>query len=566
MNRSLVYGILIIVGFVGGIYLLTQMDKEYQWNKSYNVFEDEPYNLTVLHDVLEGEHLVDKNQPLYDYLHKFKGTNNCYFLIANNCFLSDKEEIDSLLSFVEKGNKAFLSIDNINDFTGNQYNIYNQQEEEAEAVEHIETETQEGAEDEEWGDDQSTQQDEENTENDQEPELMSFEDYSGEYQEADTEIIIEEDSYVEPIESTPDELDQLAQIHQVDQDDEVGKIEENEGFEGIDGADGVDEIEEDTTETTHATDQVLELIEEANENLNNKGEFYFPLADSLAVRFDQYKTDTIRARLVNDPNNVIEFVAKEIKLEDKETSLEPTDESYFYISDFGEAQVLGHVDEHINFIAVPYGKGTIYFHTTPVLFTNYVMVQDSGMKYVEKVFSVLSENDTIIWDHLNQNYHSHKRNYNKPGDHEIRGPFSFIFDNRSLKYAWYSILATTLLFLVFYTRRMQRSVLIILPVKNNSVEFAKTIGMLYMQSNHHNYIVKYQMKYLLLFIKNKYRIQLKDDMTNFLQDLNYRSEIPQKVLTELFNKHESIKNNTKLSDKELLSFNSQINYFYSNCK
>jgi len=51
-----------------------------------------------------------------------------------------------------------------------------------------------------------------------------------------------------------------------------------------------------------------------------------------------------------------------------------------------------------NFLKIYHGKGAIYVHTNPVVFTNYYLLKDSE-KYTENVFSYLP-NETIIWDPL----------------------------------------------------------------------------------------------------------------------------------------------------------------------
>jgi len=538
MNKNLVFGIIIVVGFIGGIYLLSRMDTDYNWSKSLNTYTDEPYNLTVLHKVLEGEYLIDNHSPLYESLHKYKGTNNCYFLLSSKCYLSDTEEIDSLLSFVGRGNKAFLCIDDFSNFTGNNSSIHSSEQEYEEAKEEAAREVIEEVEAEAAESERTNSWEQELEPEHEESQESSYYD--------DGESLYEEDSENDEATFNSSYADE-----NTDQDDQ----------------DTIYDFSQFSSEAVTEYDPAEEeKEEEIGASSLSRSDYFFPIADSLLVKFRKYREDTITASININPNNNLSFTAKSIHADEDERSLRPETQNYYYIEESPQAVGLGKIDGHTNFIAVPYGKGTIYIHTNPVLLTNYVMIQDSGMKYVEDVFSVLSENDTIIWDHLNTHQHWHNRNHQKSEAREIKGPFSFIFDHRSLKYSWYSIIILTVVFLVFYARRVQRSVPIIDPKKNNSVEFAKTIGMLYLQANHHNYIVKYQMKYLLLFIKNKYRIQLKEDVSGFITDLSYRSELPEEDLSKMFSKYDSMKNRNSLTDNELLTFNTQINYFYSNCK
>jgi hypothetical protein len=57
----------------------------------------------------------------------------------------------------------------------------------------------------------------------------------------------------------------------------------------------------------------------------------------------------------------------------------------------------------------------------------------------------------------------------------------FILSNPALKYAWWVLLGGLALFIFFNAKRKQRIVPIVEPLKNNSVDFVKSIGNLYLQ-------------------------------------------------------------------------------------
>lgn len=425
MNKNLVYGLLIVGGFIGVIALINSLNQDYQWYKGYNISDDEPYNVSILYELLEEkENFKSLHEPLYISLPKIKDNKNVYFLLANQVHLNDQEEIDSLMSFIERGNDAFIAFD----YPQYSYGYVNEEEEE------------------------------------------------DEYQYLDRQI-----------------------------------------------------------------------------------------GELLNVNIDYRELDTITAAINNQHS--FSFVKKKVSLENGKRDLRPEQDRYYHVMDYAnESTPKGYFNDEINYLKIPKGKGHIYFYTTPVLLTNYCLVQENGFEYAQAVLSELLSSKSIVWDHINRSYHSHNRYRSKRKDHKIKSPFSFIFENRSLKLAYFSIIICTVLFILFYARRKQRSIPIVLGKKNSSVEFAKTIGLLYLQNNNHQHIVRYQMKYFLLYIRSNYRLQLRDDLAYFCRSLSSRSLVDEEEITQLFELYQSFKSKTKLSDEELLSFNKAINYFYSNCK
>ena len=48
-------------------------------------------------------------------------------------------------------------------------------------------------------------------------------------------------------------------------------------------------------------------------------------------------------------------------------------------------------------MAVYHGKGTLYFHTTPIFFSNYHLTKSATYKYMDAVFDEVLKNE-VIWD------------------------------------------------------------------------------------------------------------------------------------------------------------------------
>lgn len=121
MKRDNRFTVILIVVFVAGLlaawyffYIRPYMPK-YKWTASYYYNDDQPYGTEILYKSLKVSrdkadfNLINKS---FDKQFKWKGTDNCYIFIGNNYSLTEWES-DSLFSFVEKGNVAFISTEHL---------------------------------------------------------------------------------------------------------------------------------------------------------------------------------------------------------------------------------------------------------------------------------------------------------------------------------------------------------------------------------------------------------------------------------------------------------------------
>ncbi|MDN5204748.1 hypothetical protein QQ008_25380 [Fulvivirgaceae bacterium BMA10] len=86
--------------------------KSYSWTETYKIDEKQPYGAYIISELLKGtsdDHTFEVSKKAirnYDF-GAYKGTSN-YVFIGSRLFYSEVD-LDSLLSFVSKGNNAFIS-------------------------------------------------------------------------------------------------------------------------------------------------------------------------------------------------------------------------------------------------------------------------------------------------------------------------------------------------------------------------------------------------------------------------------------------------------------------------
>ncbi|HZY82672.1 MAG TPA: DUF4350 domain-containing protein, partial [Cyclobacteriaceae bacterium] len=128
--------------------------------------------------------------------------------------------------------------------------------------------------------------------------------------------------------------------------------------------------------------------------------------------------------------------------------------------DMGSMTALGYQGyDHVNFFRINFeGKGNIFVHTEPIMFTNYFMVQPDKVDYASAVFSYLPGRN-IIWDEVS------KLPFSK-SDNPYESPLYYIMQQPALKYAWWMLLVGGLLYIIFASKRRQR-VIPVIEAKTN---------------------------------------------------------------------------------------------------
>jgi hypothetical protein len=216
---------------------------------------------------------------------------------------------------------------------------------------------------------------------------------------------------------------------------------------------------------------------------------------------------------------------------------------------------------HVNFIRIPQGKGQILVHCSPVMFCNYYMTSYREAKYIQAVLSHINEKE-IVWDE----YHRHPhQDYNIENSGQGSTPLEFILEHKSLRWAFYLILSLALIYLIAATRRRQRIVKLIEPLRNSTLEFVQAMGRLYFLQRNHPTLIQMQMRYFLHFVRERYRVKARTPELIQLDILSQRSAIPKEQIQTIITEYTRLKAYVELSDAEAIAFHKLLNQFYKTC-
>ena len=213
-------------------------------------------------------------------------------------------------------------------------------------------------------------------------------------------------------------------------------------------------------------------------------------------------------------------------------------------------------DDKVNFIRVRAGSGNLYVHSNPLVFTNYFLTKAENVAYASAVFSHLEGHD-LIWDEYSK--------ISLPGRGDsYNSPLYYILKQPSLKYAWWLLLATVALYVVFAAKRKQR----VIPVRemksNTSLEFVNLISRLHYKNGNHLDMAHKKMKYFLYFVRSRYGIHVERFKDEHIRRLAEKSKVNYSDVEVIFSRYylieERFKNNIEAN--RLVDLYDAIENFY----
>ncbi|MEY5047559.1 MAG: hypothetical protein RLZZ175_918 [Bacteroidota bacterium] len=216
---------------------------------------------------------------------------------------------------------------------------------------------------------------------------------------------------------------------------------------------------------------------------------------------------------------------------------------------------------HAVYIKIPYGKGGIYLWVNPFVLGNINLID----KHTPQLFSLLFKDfkkGTVYWEKYHKVYHNKNENGDGPN---FNNSLSYILSQRELKWAWYILLATGILYLIFNLKRRQKHIEVYKLPENTTEEYLETIARLYKsESGNDAEILQMKINHLFIFIRQTFKITLREDNDEFVNKLHAVAGFDKELIVKLIMHQQMLKNARSLDDKiyfkEVII---DINKFYS---
>ncbi len=341
------------------------------------------------------------------------------------------------------------------------------------------------------------------------------------------------------------------------------------------------------------TDYLMDFVSRGNKVFISTATAYGPLVDTLGLEvnasyyYPRSGTDTIRTRMVNpnfkdrtyvytksaeyryfeaydtlrttvlgeilafEPSKgyIADYLEEAIELPSDEYTDDDIDEEELSEEELKEEIRLTRETPQVNFVEVKVGDGAFYYNLNPIAFTNYYMLKDGKHQYAVEALSYLNDGPVFFDD------------YGKAGRKVITSPLRFILTQPSLKWAYYIALLCIAIYMIFASKRRQRIIPIVEPLKNNTVDFTKTIGNLYYQTGDHTSIINKKINYFLEKLRSRYFVNTNDLNNTFIKRLAEKSGKSLKETEDVISYINQLRGKSMHNEHELKQLNKRIESF-----
>ena len=145
------------------------------------------------------------------------------------------------------------------------------------------------------------------------------------------------------------------------------------------------------------------------------------------------------------------------------------------------------------------GKGELFIVSTPLMFTNYGMLDKKNASYIFRLLSYMKDKPLMRIEA----YGSHEGNKETP--------LRYILSEPPLRWAIYFSLLLLLSFMFFAAKRRQRVIPIVNTPPNRNIEFMQLISNLYYQKHNNVEILKMKYTFFCAEVKNFTGIDLQEN-------------------------------------------------------
>lgn len=194
--------------------------------------------------------------------------------------------------------------------------------------------------------------------------------------------------------------------------------------------------------------------------------------------------------------------------------------------------------------------GNFFLNLNTLAFTNYSLMDTlSSAAYVEQVIKYIPRGK-IIWDE-----------YYKPDYLKSKSPLRYVMQNGGLRTAFYLVVITILLFLIFETKRKHHYIPVYRPFINSTKEYINTLARLYLVGKNNIDMANKMMLYFLEHLRTRYHIQPKDFNTDNIEKLCLRTGVKKDVISQILEMSAYIRTHKKMDDSALKLLSDKIEQF-----
>lgn len=210
----------------------------------------------------------------------------------------------------------------------------------------------------------------------------------------------------------------------------------------------------------------------------------------------------------------------------------------------------GHVGkkEQVNLLTW-YHQGSITLCSSPLVMSNYFLLQENNRGYYERLFSTYRVGvKKITWC----------SGYEIKTEVNEDGMWARIWSLPALRYSFMIFLALLILYFTFESKRRQRMIPILDPNTNSSLEFTETIGRLYYNKRDHRNLVKKMLQHYFEHVRTKHQLPTNELNEAFAVKLSAKLNQPLSETKAFLAYLEYIRSSSDVSDTDIIHLHRQL--------
>ncbi len=217
----------------------------------------------------------------------------------------------------------------------------------------------------------------------------------------------------------------------------------------------------------------------------------------------------------------------------------------YYLSEDGSRQ-----KKNFNVIKQPFGDGEIILSSFPKAFTNFFILEDNNKDYTAGLLSYIDGSKPIYMD-----------NHYKSGKSFYTSPMYIFLNTKEFKWAYYIALIGAMFYVVFEGKRKQRAIPVVVPLKNQTLAFTRTIADMYFEKGEQKSITDHKIEYFLEYIRSHFYLGTLQQDDEFYRNLAARSNHSFDEVKELFSFMDKLKIRSVITNQDLKKLNTLIEKF-----
>lgn len=225
------------------------------------------------------------------------------------------------------------------------------------------------------------------------------------------------------------------------------------------------------------------------------------------------------------------------------------------VQDKGITNPLGSINGHTVYLKTDIDSGSIYQHTVPEMFINHASKQDYYVGYLNKIFESFDP-EFVVLDHPSFNKMRSSGNTNSP--------LQFILSQKPLRTAYYLILVSSLLFVIFKSKRKQRAIPVLEKNRNTTLEYVETLSNLFSSQNQSARLIPHIKNYFYHTVKKKYYLDEKNP--DFVKLLSKKSKFDYDELQIIVKMLDNADKGYAYPDDQLINLHRRVEIFYKTAK